>query len=275
MNRTLIRSFRDEYLQTLPPWDGVDRIDTLLQTVLDVALPDDDARAITTLAARVILLGAVERALSPSAPLGGWTPVLYGEPNTGKSAFCSALLPTDSGWLWNGLSLRDLEQPLQGERANELVAPLRGRAIVECVGERIEELPENVEAWLKRATDPSLWLHDHRHETSGLTHVTVVTANVSPVWLGFTHDFLCTRVLPVKVTGRNVSDPESVLGEIRDQVWAEAWERVTGQGESVGTILLASPDPVTHGVTPEMLERRFWTDWCDEDPTSCAQGSGL
>ena len=101
--------FRD-WLEALPPWDGVPRIDGLLPAMFGA---EDDA--LTRWASRYIGLGAVQRAYEPGGKLDE-VPILLGEQGVGKSAFVLAWIPDDQPE-WHGdavdLSARAKEQAEQ------------------------------------------------------------------------------------------------------------------------------------------------------------------
>ena len=90
-----VDSFLADYLEQLPAWDCVPRINTVLQDVFGV----EDSPIIQAVN-RLIFLMTVKRALSPGYK-NDVTPVLRGEQGWGKSAFVRQLLPPgDTGDEW-------------------------------------------------------------------------------------------------------------------------------------------------------------------------------
>ena len=78
-----------EWLDSLPPWDGLERLDTLFSTAL-AAKPSKLSMA----ASKAFMVGVVRRALSPGA-VHDWMPVLIGPQGLGKSRFCRDILPPE------------------------------------------------------------------------------------------------------------------------------------------------------------------------------------
>ena len=109
-----------EWLDVLPRWDRVDRLNGWLAQVFTIA----DANGLVEWASRFILLGAVTRAYSPGSKLDEM-PVLIGRGGLGKSTALRYILPPDQPGLFSdGLNLAGTPQ----ERAEAL----QGRVIVEA-----------------------------------------------------------------------------------------------------------------------------------------------
>lgn len=140
-----------EYLESLPPWDGVERCRFQLATAFGAE------GELAEWASLYVFLGAVQRAYSPGCKLDE-IPVLIGEQGIGKSAFLRACLPDDaSGWFADGLHLADKPK----ERAEALL----GRVIVEAAemaGSTRADL-ESLKAFLTRQDDGSVRLSYRRN----------------------------------------------------------------------------------------------------------------
>ena len=140
-NDLRIDPFRD-WLEALPPWDGVPRIDNLLCKMFGA-----DDEAIVEWASRYIGIGAIQRAFLPGAKIDE-VPVLLGDQGSGKSAFVRAWF-SESQHEWHGdgvdLSARSKEQ---GEQ-------LAGRAVCELselAGLRKAEI-EKLKSFITRQND--------------------------------------------------------------------------------------------------------------------------
>ena len=109
-----------EWLDALPRWDRVDRLDGWLSQVFTI----NDPNGLVAWTSRFILLGAVTRAYAPGSKLDEM-PVLIGRGGLGKSTALRYILPPDQPGLFSdGLNLAGTPQ----ERAESL----QGRVIVEA-----------------------------------------------------------------------------------------------------------------------------------------------
>ena len=94
------------WLDSLPPWDGMDRIDVLLQDLFEV--PEDFPPTLLAWAARHLTLGAVTRTVEPGHKLDAM-PVLIGDQGIGKSTVPASLFPRPfrDDWFSDNLSFGD------------------------------------------------------------------------------------------------------------------------------------------------------------------------
>ena len=133
--------FRD-WLEALPPWDGVPRIDGLLT---DLFGAEDDP--LTRWASRYIGIGALQRAFEPGCKIDE-VPVLLGAQGVGKSAFARNWFSEDQHE-WHGDAV-DL-----GARPKEQAEQLAGKVVVELsemTGIRKAEL-ERLKSFITRQDD--------------------------------------------------------------------------------------------------------------------------
>ena len=97
------------WLESLPKWDGVKRIDTYLLEHFDVQHSDDDKgkkdKKLSEWVSRFLVLGPIERAYEPGSKIDQM-PVLLGSQGIGKSALLRSLLPEDANaWFCDSLNL--------------------------------------------------------------------------------------------------------------------------------------------------------------------------
>ena len=133
--------FRD-WLEALPPWDSVPRIDGLLT---DLFGAEDDP--LTRWASGYIGIGAVQRAFEPGCKIDE-VPVLLGAQGVGKSAFARNWF-TEDQHEWHGDAV-DL-----GARPKEQAEQLAGKVVCELselTGIRKAEL-ERLKAFITRQDD--------------------------------------------------------------------------------------------------------------------------
>ena len=109
------------WLETLPEWDGVPRVNSWLSRVFVVS---PDSSQLAAWAGRCILLGSVWRAYQPGTKLDEM-PVLLGKGGIGKSTALRLILPPELLGLFNdGLHL--------AADAKQRAEALQGRVIIEA-----------------------------------------------------------------------------------------------------------------------------------------------
>ena len=198
------------YLESRPPWDGVERIEGLLSTMFGA--PDD---VLTRAASKMIFTGPVLRTLEPGAKFDV-TPVLQGPQDLGKSHFLQSILPEDHRMEWFSDSLR-----MSAEPKVRIEATL-GRVIAEWP--ELQGLAQCdlaiMKAFLTRQADIYRPPY-HKH---------VVTIPRRFVVIG-TSDEKDDQVLPADPAGNRRFvvarltrglNVVAYLDPIRDQLWAEA-----------------------------------------------------
>ena len=169
-------SFRDAYLEQLPSWDGMPRVDTLLQAVFNLHLPTERDRMCSERAARSIMLGAVWRSFEPGAKLNE-SAVLMGAQGCGKSTFCRHLVPDQGGgrsaWFSDGVEILS-------SSSQDLIPLLTGRVVVECVEMAIRSRADadGIKAFLARRRDVVRMPFERLARSHPRTCVTIFTTNV-------------------------------------------------------------------------------------------------
>ena len=201
--------FRD-WLEALPPWDGVPRIDGLLT---DLFGAEDDP--LTRWASRYIGIGALQRAFEPGCKIDE-VPVLLGAQGVGKSAFARNWFSEDQHE-WHGDAV-DL-----GARPKEQAEQLAGKVVVELsemTGIRKAEL-ERLKSFITRQDDGQFrWAYARAP----------VSSPRMCVFIGTTNEAECLPNDPsgnrrfVVVELQHGCDVEAASVN-RDQWWAEALAR--------------------------------------------------
>ena len=199
-----------DWLETLPEWDGHDRAETLLTRLFAVADTE-----LHRWASRYPLLAAVERTYAPGTKIREH-PVLFGPQDIGKSTVYSHLLPARARNDWFG---DHLELDSSGKEQAEALA---GRVIVEIAeltGTRRADI-EKIKGFLSR-------FNDGQHRGAYAVHAEkaprrcaiVMTAN--PDMIRLPNDPSGnTRFVSVicQPPGRDI---EPILDRERHQLWAE------------------------------------------------------
>lgn len=236
MSSATLNSFKDDYLEQLPPWDGVRRVDALLQTTFNLHLSTARERIDAELASRTILMGATARSYEPGIQAGKMV-VLIGPAGCGKSSFCRHLVPSPDGgqskWFSDEFVFRCSAGPRYQAEA------LIDRVVVECaeMAHMSRADMDGAKAFISRLADRVRLPYDRVAQEFPRRCVIIGTSNAEPSLLSDPGG--ARRLLPVRITGQGTRSVAELLDETRDQLWAEALHRhKTGErpdsGESVG-----------------------------------------
>ena len=194
-----------DYLEGLPAWDGVKRLDTLLVDYLGA-----DDNAYTREATRKSLLAAVTRIFRPGAKFDNVL-VLQGPQGIGKSTIFARLAGT---WFSDALSISDMRDKTAAER-------LQGYWILEIsemTGMRKAEV-ETIKSFISRQDDIYRAAYGRNLESHKRQCIIVGSTNEEN---GFLRDTTGNRRFwPVPVSGDTIETPWDLTPEIVDQIWAE------------------------------------------------------
>ena len=243
-NRNSVDPF-EEWLDSLPRWDGKPRLDRLL-----IGLFDADDNPLTRWAGAYLFIGAVQRTKEPGCKLDE-CPVLIGAQGIGKSAFIrSALPPAHDDWFSDALCLSDAPKVM--------TEALLGKVLVELSemagSTRAEQ--DRLKAFLTRRNDNSVRLAYRRNAEALPRRCVLVGTTNRPECLP-NDPSGNRRFVPVEL--RSGCDVESFMRVNREQLWAEALDRHSfGERANLPRKLMADAATVAerHRSKDELIE-----DW--------------
>ena len=194
-----------EYFESLPPWDGVKRVDTLFIDYLG-AEDNDYIRAVC----RKTLCAAYMRIYHPGIKFD-YLPVLNGDQGIGKSTFINNL---GMEWFSDSLTLSDMNDKTAAEK-------LQGywiQEIGEMAGMKKADL-EKVKAFISRKDDKYRASFGRRVTPHPRQCVFFGTTNSEN---GYLRDITGNRRFwNVKVGGNGKYKPWDMSEELVEQIWAE------------------------------------------------------
>lgn len=246
-----------EYLNALPDWDGMPRVDTLLVDFLGA-----ENSVYTREATAKTLTAAVRRIFEPGCKFDTML-VLSGDPGIGKSTLVAKLA---GEWFSDSLTFNDMSDNRTGAEQ------IQGSWIIEIAelkGMKKTDI-ESVKAFLSRTEDRYRAAYAHNKELQKRQCVFFGTVNNLS---GYLRDVTGNRRFwPIECTeGRE--HPATMASEYRDQVWAEIMFRYKDIGERDLTLskeaevmaeraqLGALESDDREGIVEEYLNRLLPYDW--------------
>lgn len=202
------RSFHPvrNYLKALPPWDGVERVDTLLVTYLGA-----DNNIYTRAVTRKTLVAAIARVMRPGIKFDQVL-ILNGPQGVGKSTLFDRLA---GEWFSDALTMTDMKDKTGAEK-------LQGHWIIEIgelSGMRKMEV-EIVKSFISRTDDKYRPAYASVVESHPRQCIIVGTTNAED---GFLRDITGNRRFwPVGVTGVGEKKAWELTEKEVGQIWAEA-----------------------------------------------------
>jgi predicted P-loop ATPase len=202
-----------EYLNDLPAWDGIPRVETL---IIDYFGAEDNAyvRAVT----RKTFAAAVARIYQPGIKFD-YMLVLNGRTGLGKSTFFDKLA---GEWFSDSLTFADMGK---GKDAPEKIQGFWILEIPELAGIRKTDV-NNVKAFLSRRDDNYRASYGHNSESHPRQCIIVGSTNSEA--MGFLRDVTGNRRFwPIRVGGTDARKGWDVTDADVLQIWAEAkvlWE---------------------------------------------------
>ena len=199
-----------EYLKTLPDWDGVDRLTTLLHDTVGAEEKDVVAQWVM----HGLLIGAIARTYRPGHP-HDWLPVLVGQQGIGKSLLLQTLV-------LEGMH-REFEMTSEQKQVIE-----RAAGAVICEWSELKSARntslESLKDCLSRSKDVARLAYDRNTTEQQRMWVFAATAN-NPGQLGvLPPDDEHRRFLVVQCSPNGALKSEVVgfVEKMRDQLWAQA-----------------------------------------------------
>ena len=244
-----------DYFNTLPEWDGIERVDTLLVDVLG-AEDSPYTRAVT----RKTLVAAVRRTFRPGTKFDQVL-TLVGPQGIGKSTIFARLA---GQWFSDSLTITDMKDKTAAEK-------LDGNLIVEIselAGMRKAEA-EPVKGFISRTEDKYRAAYARTVQSKPRQCIIVGSTNAEE---GFLRDTTGNRRWwPVHVEGQTSTRAHDLDQTFIDQVWAEA-KHYEQQGEDLfltGVLETAALDVQAAsieaddrtGLVVEYLEKRLPASW--------------
>ena len=243
-----------DYIESLPAWDGVPRVDTLFVDYLGAA-----DTAYTRAVARKMMVAAVARVYRPGVKFDSVV-VLNGPQGMGKSSFFARL---GGRWFSDSLTIGDMKDKAAPEK-------LQGYWILELgelAGLKKVDV-ETVKAFITRQDDKFRHSYGYSVEDHPRQCIIVGSTNNGD---GFLRDITGNRRFwPVTCTTSGKHRPWEVA-EVVDQLWAEAY-RFFQQGETLylppeiermaeAEQTEALESDVREGMIAEYLEKLLPEDW--------------
>jgi len=246
-----------EYLDELPEWDGVERVDTLL---IDYLGADDNEYSKAVI--RKTLLAAITRIYNPGTKFDTVL-ILNGPQGIGKSTLFSKL---GKSWFSDSLTITDMRDKAAAEK-------LQGYWILELgelAGIRKTDV-ETVKSFVTRTDDKYRASYGVNVESHPRQCVIVGTTNSES---GFLRDITGNRRFwPVRVSGKGIKKAWE-LKDI-DQIWAEALkiyktgEELLLEGDAARIAISEQADAMEtddrEGLVRNYLEKLLPEDWRDLD----------
>lgn len=194
-----------EYLEGLPEWDGIPRVDTLLIDYFGAA-DNSYTRAVS----RKSMVAAIARIYQPGVKFDS-VPILNGPQGIGKSTFYAKLA---GEWFSDSLTLTDMKDKSGPEK-------LQGYWILELgelAGMRKADI-ETVKSFISRVDDKYRASYGVNVESHPRQCIIVGTTNAET---GFLRDITGNRRFwPVRVPGNSKKKPWQLTPEDVRQIWAE------------------------------------------------------
>lgn len=248
-----------EYLESLPEWDGVERLDTLLIDLFGAA-DSLYVREVT----RKCLTAAVARIYKPGTKFDSVL-VLDGPQGIGKSTFFRKLA---GDWFSDSLSLTDMRD----KTGAELVQGHWIMELGEMAGMKKADI-EVVKSFVSRQDDIYRAAYGRNVESHKRQCIIVGSTNAEA---GFLRDITGNRRFwPVKVTGHCKRKPWDLTAEEVAQIWAETkinyelGEDLFLKGDAARAAEEAQRDAMEaddrQGIVEEYLEKLLPENWSSLD----------
>ncbi len=253
-----------QYLESLPKWDGVKRVESLFIKSLD-ADDNDYTREVT----RKWFAAAVARIYEPGIKFDNII-VLDGEQGVGKSTIIKSLVNKD--FFTDSLQLSDMDDT---KKAGEKVQGFWVIEIQELAGMKKADI-EKVKAFISSTDDRYRASYGHHVEWHPRQCIIFATVNGK---YGYLRDLTGNRRFwVIKINSKNVFPDFNFSKEFKDQLWAEAkyyyehGEKLYLGGEYLETAKEYQNNAMEHderaGAVEDFLNMEIPTNWYESDSES-------
>lgn len=194
-----------QYLQSLPPWDGISRIDSIFIDYFGAA-----DNPYTRDVARKWILAAIKRIYEPGCKYDN-VPVLSGPQGIGKSTFFKRL---GKNWFSDSLTFTDMADV---KKAAEKIKGTWINEISELNGIRKQDIG-TVKNFISSSQDIYRAAYAKSAEPNPRQCVLIGTTNDDNFLFDDTGN---RRFQPIRVTGEGRYNPTKISDKTVDQIWAE------------------------------------------------------
>lgn len=203
-----------EWLDGLPEWDGVNRLDNWLAEVFE-HYPEDPR--LSNWASRFVFLGTVERTYQPGCKLDEM-PVFIGAGGIGKSTMLAQALPPEiPGLFSDSLDFNSTEK--------EMTEAMQGRAIVEIaeMAGATRADTSRIKRFVARQDDGGIRLAYRQNPEPMPRRAIIVGTSDEDRPLPNNHNL--RRFVPIWLTHGNPAQVRRYMASNRLQLWSEAVHR--------------------------------------------------
>ena len=205
-----------QYLDSLPAWDTLERLPTLLFELWPETRGD-----LARWAGLYLFLAPVQRTLEPGCKLDE-IPIFVGDEDIGKSTAPSSTFPPELRIEMFGDRLDFAAQP------QKQIEALQGKVIVECaeLAGLTRSSMDRVKAFMTSVNDGDLRLSFRRNPDGNPRMCAFIgTANPDPNGIIAQTSGGLRRFVPIEVGSRSAGPIEPWMDARREQLWAEALVR--------------------------------------------------
>lgn len=248
-----------EYLESLPPWDGIPRVENLLIDYFGA-----ESNSYTKAIIRKTMVAAVARIYHPGTKFDSVL-ILNGPQGIGKSTFFAKLA---GDWFSDSLTLTDMRDKSGPEK-------LQGYWILELgelAGMKKADV-ETVKSFISRVDDKYRASYGVNVENHPRQCVVVGSTNAES---GFLRDITGNRRFwPVRVSGHSTKKAWQITEEDVSQIWAETLvlyrqgEKLYLEGEDAKYAVTEQADAMEtderEGLVREYLDTLLPDNWSDMD----------
>lgn len=204
------------YLESLPPWDGTERLHTWLETLFEI-----DDLTVAAWIGRYLWTAAVRRAYQPGSPMREVPVLISQQEGIGKSLACRTMLPPEweSAWFSDSFSVHATpQQQLEATSGAVIVEAAELTGLKRADQEKVKQYITSTHDRIRRAYARNEFEHPRRHVMVGTTNDLMPL----PDSTGGNTRFIPQRIIRSKFgeyPGQRIVD---TMNTLRPLLWAEA-----------------------------------------------------